>query len=110
MGRSAPTCPACGREIKWKHSFALWNPWNFPCPHCQVPLEASRIQKAFAFAAIPVGLLLAGIAIYFEKQGLWGTRESLMFFAIVVPILIAGTWASWSYTSFTAKLQPSPPV
>lgn len=98
-----PSCPGCGRAIEWKHSFSFWNPWTFPCPHCKVPLEASRIQKAIAIAMVPVGLLLAGIPIALEELGVWRAGHSLAFFAIVAPLLVVGAWASWRHTRFTLK-------
>jgi hypothetical protein len=101
--RAVPTCPACGKEIRWKHSFSLWNPWNYPCPHCKVALEASRIQKYMAYAMVPLGALLAAVPIFLEKRGIWQTGESLMFFAIVIPLLLIGAAATWPYTRFTAR-------
>ena len=105
MGKklSIPTCPSCHNELRLKHSFSFWNPWNFPCPHCKVPLEASRIQKYIAFAVIPVGLLFAGIGIALERGGAWGPAGSLAFFALVVPLVVAGALVSWRHTRFTLK-------
>ena len=98
-----PTCPNCRRELGWRQSFSFWNPWNFPCPHCEVTLEASRIQKYIAIAVVPVGMLLAGVTTYFQKSGVWQTAESLIFFALVAPLLVAGALVSWRYTQFTVK-------
>jgi membrane protein YdbS with pleckstrin-like domain len=98
-----PTCPNCRRELGWRQSFSFWNPWNFPCPHCEVTLEASRIQKYIAIAVVPVGMLLAGVTTYFQKRGIWQTSESLLFFALVVPPLVAGALVSWRHTQFTIK-------
>ena len=98
-----PTCPNCGKELGWKHSFSFWNPWNFSCPHCKVALEASRIQKYIAYAVVPVGVLLGGVVTYFQKQGSWQTAESLTFFGLVVPLLIVGALLSWRHTRFTVR-------
>ena len=103
MRTAVPHCPACLEKIQWRHSFSLWNPWNFPCPHCKVPLEASRVQKTMVVAMVPTGLLLAGVAIFFKQRGIWHTRESLAFFGIVVPALIVGAWVSWAFTRFKVK-------
>ena len=99
----APVCPACSQKLRWRDSFSFWNPWNFPCPRCKTPLEASRIQKMFALATIPLGLLVAGVAIFFLKNGAWHTRESLVFFGVVAQVLVAGAWASWWHTRFKVK-------
>ena len=98
-----PTCPACGKEIEWKHSFSLWNPWDFPCPHCKTRLEASRVQKYMAYAVVPGGLLLAAVPISLERAGIWHTTESLMFFVILVPLLLVGAAASWKHTRFIVR-------
>jgi hypothetical protein len=98
-----PVCPGCGGTIGWKHSFTFWNPWHFPCPHCAAPLEASRIQKYIALAVVPLGVLLAGASIVLERIGVWGTTGSLIYFAIIVPLLVAGALASWPHTRFTVK-------
>ena len=100
---SLPTCPSCGKHIEWKHSFTFWNPWNFPCPHCKVSLEASKIQKYITLAVVPVGLLLAAVPIVLEEAGVWGTKHSLVFFAFVVPALLVGARASWPHTRFTER-------
>jgi hypothetical protein len=100
---STPSCPICGERIEWKHSFSLWNPWNYPCPHCKVSLEGSKIQKYIALAVIPVGLLLAAVPIVLEQAGVWSTKHSFLFFAIVVPVLLIGARASWPYTRFTER-------
>jgi endogenous inhibitor of DNA gyrase (YacG/DUF329 family) len=102
-GASMPSCPGCGKSLQWKHSFYFWNPWSFPCPYCGKLLEASRGQKVFAIAVVPLGVLLAGIPVLMERQGVWGTTGSLVFFAIVAPVLIAGAIASWPRTRFTLK-------
>jgi hypothetical protein len=101
--KAVPTCPACGKEIRWHHSFSLWNPWNYPCPHCKVPLEASRIQKYMVYAMVPVGALVAAVPIFLEELGVWRAAESLMYFAVVVPLLLIGAAATWPYTRFIRK-------
>lgn len=98
-----PVCPACSKAIGLRHSAAFWNPWNFPCPHCKAPLEASRIQKGIAFAVVPLGAILAAVPVMMERQGVWGHRGSIAYFAIVVPVIIAGAVASWSRTTFTLR-------
>ena len=102
-----PTCPACKNQLGWKHSFSFWNPWNYPCPHCKVPLEASRIQKCIAYAVVPAGLLIAAVPIIFERSGMWKTQDSLLFFAILVPLIVIGALASWPLTTFTVKRNES---
>ena len=103
MKGAMPICPGCGNPLRWKDSFSFWNPWNFPCPHCKVSLEASRIQKSIAFAVVPAGFLLAGIAILFEEHGLWQTAGGLAFFSIVVLLIVIGALLSWRHTRFTIK-------
>ena len=98
-----PTCPACGRVFGWKECFTFWNPWDSPCPHCGARLEASRHQKYFAYAVIPLGAFLAAVPLLLEAQGVWSKHQSLAFFAVVVPFLLAGALASWRYTRFTVK-------
>lgn len=103
MARAMPTCPACSRTLGLRHSATFWNPWNFPCPHCKTRLEASRIQKAIAFAVVPLGALLALVPVLLEKEGIWGHRESIVYFAIVIPVVIAAAVASWPRTTFTVR-------
>jgi hypothetical protein len=91
-----PTCPACQATLGWKESYSFWNPWNYPCPHCHVALEASRIQKGMAYAVVPAGMLLATILLVFE---------GIAFLAIVVPLIVVAAGASWLFTTFTVKDQ-----
>ena len=98
-----PQCPSCHQRLGWKESFTFWNPWKYDCPHCRQPLEASRIQKVFAFATVPAGIALAAIPIACQEMGLWHQQQSLVYFAVVLPMLIAAALLSWPMTRFKIK-------
>ena len=89
-----PTCPACQATLGWKDSFSFWNPWSYPCPHCKVALEASRAQKILAYAVIPAGVLLAGIAVLFD---------SAVYLAVAIAVIVPAAASSWLFTTFTVK-------
>ena len=91
-----PACPACRRTLGWKDSFSFWNPWDYPCPHCKVSLEASRIQKLMAFAVVPAGVLLAAIPLLFD---------SVVYLAIVIPVIVVAAASSWLFTKFKVKVK-----
>ena len=91
-----PVCPSCGKALGWRDISSFWNPWNYPCPHCKVVLEASPIQKRIALATVPAGIGIACVAIYFRKS-------SLAFLAVVVVFLVVGALMSWPRTTFKVK-------
>jgi CXXC-20-CXXC protein len=100
---SNPRCPACGKDLEWKHSMSFWNPWDFPCPHCRARLEASRIQKIIAMAVIPGGVLLAAVFLFLQRQ--LGVSRGVLIATLVVIVasLMVGTRVSWRRTSFTLR-------
>ena len=99
----APACPGCGKAIEWRHSFTFWNPWNYPCPHCGIALEASKVQKRIACAVVPVGILIALGALALQRLGFWSKPIGIAYVALAVVILMVGVRVSWSHTRFTKR-------
>ena len=98
-----PGCPACGKQLGWKECSTFWNPWDSPCPHCKARLEASRHQKYLVYAMVPVGAFLAALPLLLEAHGVWEKRQSIAFFAIVVPCMIGGVLVTWTRTTFKVR-------
>jgi CXXC-20-CXXC protein len=98
-----PRCPACGKDIEWKHSLSFWNPWDFACPHCRTRLEASRIQKNIAMAVIPGGVLLAAAFLFLQRQLGFSRVALIVILIMIVASLMVGARVSWRRTSFTPR-------
>lgn len=81
----------------------MWNPWKVSCPACKAALEMSWVSKVAAVLSVPVGLALAGVAIYMEEMKRWTTSDSLVYFAITFPILLAIGYVLWPKTKLYAK-------
>ncbi len=81
----------------------MLNPWIVTCPSCKAKLEMGRASKVAAIFSVPLGLGLAGVAIYMEETKQWVTQDSLTYFAVTFSILIAIGYVIWPLTKFYAK-------
>lgn len=81
----------------------MFNPWKVACPSCKAKLEMGRASKVATILSVPIGLVLAGFAIYMEETKQWVTQDSLTYFAITLSILIAIGYVVWPLTHFYAK-------
>jgi hypothetical protein len=103
FNRRHPKCSECHTPISFKQGFAMWNPWRFKCPSCHVLLETSYPTKITFIFAIPLGCLLGGIPIYFEKIGLWVKTHSLLYFAFLILAILGVSYMLWPFTVFQLK-------
>jgi endogenous inhibitor of DNA gyrase (YacG/DUF329 family) len=100
FNRTHPQCPECKKTISFLQGLAMWNPWKVSCPACKAALEMSRISKAVSIFG---GLGWAGVAICMEEMKLWTTKDSLVFFALSLPIIVAVGYILWPKTKLYAK-------
>jgi hypothetical protein len=57
-----------------------------------------------AYVASPfVGAAIAGIAIYQEEMGRWGTSDSLLFLLVVFALLMPVGYATWPLMRLQVK-------
>jgi len=100
---AVPKCPACNGQFRWRDGLRLWNPWNYLCPFCGTPLEASKLQKTLVLCSVPLGIALAAIPIYFEEMGKWHTKDSWLFVLVIVALLTVSAIVSWPLIRFKVK-------
>lgn len=81
----------------------MWNPWAVTCPECKGNLEMSKLSKIGTVLSIPAGLCWAGVAIYMEEIERWETIDSLIFFAITMPIFLTIGYMLWPRTKIYVK-------
>ncbi len=98
-----PKCPSCFGELTFLHGFKMPNPWRCKCPLCGAVLEAGKISKVSMLLALPIGLLIAGVAIFQEETGNWEETDSYIFFAIIFSIVIFVAMRLWSKSDFRLK-------
>jgi hypothetical protein len=97
-------CPSCSRPFGYIDSFRILNPLKYECPSCGLLLTAGRFGKiAIGFGCF-LGLLIVAVAIFMEESRLWATRDSLMWFAVSVPLAgLPWQWYWWRKSSFTLR-------
>ena len=51
-----------------------------------------------------LGLCIAGVAIYMEEQRYWATKDSLLWFAIAIPVVVTPLlWVCWRSAKFALR-------
>ena len=98
-----PLCPSCSKGLRYVDSFKLINPWKCRCPYCRTLLEMSKAWKAVYVASPFVGFAIAGVAIYQEEMGRWGTSDSLLFLLVVFALLMPVGYAAWPFMRLHVK-------
>jgi hypothetical protein len=81
-------CPACKHRISFLSSFRVLNPWKHRCASCGAVLTGGRRATVAVVAAALIGLLIAAVAIGMEEARRWVTLDSLLWFAIAVPLIL----------------------
>lgn len=100
-------CPECGRRFSFLYSFRILNPNRFACPSCATILTAGRYGNATRIVGAIIGAAIAAVAIYMEKRGGWVTLDSIVWFAIALPIVIIPyQWICWRFCT-VARLTAS---
>ena len=98
-----PKCPSCQNELTIFHSFKMMNPWKCKCPSCGSVLEASWIPKTYLLLSAPIGILIAGVAIFQEERGNWEQNDSFIFFAIAFSMVLLVSVLLWSKSNYRLK-------
>jgi len=98
-----PRCPSCNQPLKFRHGLRLMNPRKYRCPLCRALLEITGFAKVTTRASFPIGLAIAGFAIYQEEVGTWKTVDSIEFFIVCLFVLVVESFFTWPYVSFRKK-------
>ena len=80
-----------------------FNPWNLECLECGTILQANRWVTISYLLAIPIGVAVAGIALYLEETNNWGTRELMLFYASMFFPALAISLYLWRHWRFEVK-------
>ena len=85
----------------------MYNPWKTKCPRCRISLEGGKWQKISIILAVPVGLMISGVAIWQEEIGNWRTLDSVIWFgfssSILLLILLLVCIPFWPKYTFKVK-------
>lgn len=81
----------------------MWNPWTVRCPACKADLQMSFVGKLSAILTLPLGLAYGGVPIYMEETRQWLPVESLEYFGITAPLLLAAGYLVWSRTKLLPR-------
>jgi hypothetical protein len=97
-------CPRCHKDFSYAYSFKILHPFKHRCPGCGAILTAGRRGKLVLIAAGLLGLCIAGVAIAMEEMGLWTTYNSLLWFAIAVPVIVLPyQYWCWKWVQFEIR-------
>ena len=94
--RRRPRCPSCERPITFLQSQLSWNPWRMTCPHCEAPLETSRLGKAAFVVAALLGLLVAVGGIVMSETGRWTRADGILALVSLAIVMLPVAFVSWS--------------
>lgn len=75
----------------------------FQCKNCKTRLEAGWVTKLLMILALPLGLALAGIAIWQEETGNCDSLDSQRWFFGVFIVIGLLSYLSWPTSKFKIK-------
>jgi hypothetical protein len=97
-------CPACDYQFSFLRSFRVLNPWKQRCPGCGAALTGGRRASSAVAGGALIGALIAAVAIGMEETRRWVTADSLLWFAIAVPLaLIPYQYLCWRWVTLEER-------
>lgn len=97
-------CPACHCHIGYFSSFKIVNPMKHTCTQCGAVLSAGQGGKLALVLAVLLGLGIAGMAIYMEIFHNWTSKNSYLWFAVSMPlVLMPFQYLCWRTIKFRVR-------
>ncbi|CAN5433735.1 hypothetical protein BH11PSE11_BH11PSE11_22650 [soil metagenome] len=89
-------CPMCGSKFGFIRWLRIMNPSRVRCDSCETLLATDRSSIQPTLDGLVFGLVIAGFASYMNALNIWRPIESLLWFAISLPLFCgAYSWFIW---------------